>query len=300
MDFHPDGGLIFGQLDIFRIGPTLPGFTAQQQILPSEDGSLLYVFDNSGRHTETRNALTNAIVFAFAYDATGQLESVTDGDGDATTIQRDPVTGNPYPSPRRTGKSPRSRSMPTAIIATVANPNSETFQMGYDAKGLMTAFTRPKALTDPDPLANYTTTVTYDALGLMDRDTGADNGFLQTVRTEDDDGYTVSATTAEGRLSTFRIEEDAAGSTIRTNTDPVGTGHRHHRVVQRQRSDHHAGRHPDHGDQSARSAFRDAGAPVGPHGQTPGGLVSTITPSRTDELTSMRRATVLCRRILEH
>ena len=94
-------------------------------------------------------------------------------------------------------------------IATVANPNCETFQMGYDAKGLMTAFTRPKALTDPDPLANYTTTVTYDALGLMDRDTGADNGFLQTVRTEDADGYTVSATTAEGRLSTFRIEEDA-------------------------------------------------------------------------------------------
>ena len=86
----------------------------------------------------------------------------------------------------------------------------------------MTAFTRPKALTDPDPLANYTTTVTYDALGLMDRDTGADNGFLQTVRTEDADGYTVSATTAEGRVSTFRIEEDAAGSTIRTNTDPSG------------------------------------------------------------------------------
>jgi hypothetical protein len=104
----------------------------------------------------------------------------------------------------------------------VANPNSETFQMGYDPNGLMTAFTRPKALTDPDPLANYTTTVTYDALGLMDKDTGADNGFLQTARTEDATGYTVSAATAEGRTSTFRIEEDAAGSTLRTNTDPSG------------------------------------------------------------------------------
>jgi hypothetical protein len=57
------------------------------------------------------------------------------------------------------------------------------------------------------------------ALGLLDRDTGADNGFLQTVRTEDADGYTVSATTAEGRLSTFRVEEDAAGSTIRTSPE---------------------------------------------------------------------------------
>jgi YD repeat-containing protein len=104
----------------------------------------------------------------------------------------------------------------------VANPNSETFQMAYDAEGLLTAFTRPKALTDPDPAANYTTTVTYDALGLLDRDTGADNGFLQTVRTEDADGYTVSATTAEGRVSSYRVEEDAAGSTLRTNTDPSG------------------------------------------------------------------------------
>jgi YD repeat-containing protein len=37
----------------------------------------------------------------------------------------------------------------------VANPNSETFQMAYDAGGLMTAFTRPKAITDPG--TNYTT-----------------------------------------------------------------------------------------------------------------------------------------------
>ena len=56
----------------------------------------------------------------------------------------------------------------------------------------------------------------------MDRDTGADNGFLDIDRTEDDDGYTVSATTAEGRISTFRVEEDAAGNTTRINTDPSG------------------------------------------------------------------------------
>jgi hypothetical protein len=33
---------------------------------------------------------------------------------------------------------------------------------------------------------------------------------------------TLTTTTAEGRVSTFRVEEDAAGSTLRTNTDPSG------------------------------------------------------------------------------
>ncbi len=73
--------------------------------------------------------------------------------------------------------------------------------MVYDAGGLMTAFTRPKALTDPDPNASYTTTVTYDALGLLEKDTGADNGFLQLARTEDADFTTVSATTPSRRAN---------------------------------------------------------------------------------------------------
>ena len=103
----------------------------------------------------------------------------------------------------------------------------------------------PPALS-PDrsgPECQLPTTVTYDALGLLDRDTGADNGFLQTVRTEDakrgspvfihsytggefdHDGQSclsfirtflpLHRLLAEGRTSTFRVEEDAAGSTIR-------------------------------------------------------------------------------------
>jgi hypothetical protein len=57
------------------------------------------------------------------------------------------------------------------LVATVANPNNETFQMAYDA------------------------------LGLLDRDTGADNGFLQIVRMEDADFTTVSATTPSRRAN---------------------------------------------------------------------------------------------------
>ena len=94
----------------------------------------MYVFDSSGRHTETRNALTNAIVFAFAYDATGQLISVTDGDGDATE-------SSAIPSPAIHSITSQDGQVTTltldanGYLATVANPNSETFQMAYDAAG---------------------------------------------------------------------------------------------------------------------------------------------------------------------
>ena len=84
---------------------------------------------------------------------------MTDGDGDATTIQRDPVTGAPLSITSQDGQITTLTLDANGYIATVANPNNETFQMVYDAKGLMTAFTRPKALTDPDPLANYTTVI---------------------------------------------------------------------------------------------------------------------------------------------
>ena len=77
---------------------------------------------------------------------------MTDGDGDATTIQRDPITGNPISITSQDGQVTALTLDANGYLATVANPNSETFQMGYDPNGLMTAFTRPKALTDPDLL----------------------------------------------------------------------------------------------------------------------------------------------------
>jgi YD repeat-containing protein len=145
---------------------------------------------------------------------------VTDGDGDATTIQRDPVTGDPLSITSQDGQVTTLTLDARGYLATVANPNNETFQMDYKSNGLMKSFTRPKALTDPDPNANYTTTVTYDALGLLDRDTGAAGGFLQTVRTEDEDFTTVSATTAEGIICAFPLLNE--NNFFRPGTDCTG------------------------------------------------------------------------------
>jgi len=58
-----------------------------------ESGSEVYVFDSTGRHLLTRDALTAAVVYEFKYDTNGRLKTVTDSAGNVTAIQRD-ANGN--------------------------------------------------------------------------------------------------------------------------------------------------------------------------------------------------------------
>src|SRR5262249_43955400 len=94
----PDGSIWIADLNsnrVRRVSPPLPGFTNTDIALPSGDGGQLYQFDAPGRHLRTLNTLTGATRYHFSYDSSGRLTSVTDGDGNVTTIQRDPTTGNP-------------------------------------------------------------------------------------------------------------------------------------------------------------------------------------------------------------
>ena len=87
----PDGSLYIaddGNHRVRRVRPALPGSPLADVLLPSEDGSEVYVFSSSGRHLRTLDALTGALRYQFGYDAAGRLTSVTDGDGNVTTIER--------------------------------------------------------------------------------------------------------------------------------------------------------------------------------------------------------------------
>ena len=92
--------------------PALPGLSLTDFVVPAEDGSELYHFDQKGRHLRTLDALTGAPRFLFAYDGAGRLASITDGDGNVTTIERDgsgSPTGNssaPTASGRRSKWTP--------------------------------------------------------------------------------------------------------------------------------------------------------------------------------------------------
>ena len=42
----------------------------------------------AGRHLQTLNTLTAATLFSFGYDSAGRITSITDGDGNVTTVER--------------------------------------------------------------------------------------------------------------------------------------------------------------------------------------------------------------------
>src|SRR5262249_37761500 len=99
----PDGSLYITDSDDYtysgtdrvrRVAQILPGLALGDRLIPSEDGSEVYIFNQDGRHLRTLDALSNAVRYQFTYDDAGRLTAVTDGSGNVTTIERD-AAGNP-------------------------------------------------------------------------------------------------------------------------------------------------------------------------------------------------------------
>jgi len=212
----PNGNILVAEQNGHRvrnIQSLLPSFTGQDYLIPSSDGSELFQFDRDGKHLKTVNALTNADQYVFGYDASGRLISVTDGDGNVTTIERN-GTGNP------TGiLSPYNQLTALTLdangyLATVANPANESNQFTYTAEGLM--------LMKRDAL-NRQSTFTYDSLGRLLRDDDAATGFQTLLRSQTSNSYTVTHDTSLNRVSTFKVEDLPNGDIKNTNTLPDGT-----------------------------------------------------------------------------
>jgi YD repeat-containing protein len=119
---------------ILRAQSALPGFSADEITIPSSDGNLLYAFDGSGRHLRTHNALTNAVLYQFGYDAEGRLTSVTDAGGNVTTIERN-ASGNAMAIVAPLGQRTELTLDANGYLATVTNPAGETHTMSYTPDG---------------------------------------------------------------------------------------------------------------------------------------------------------------------
>jgi len=196
-----------------RVAQPLSGFSGEDLGIPSEDGSLLYRFDARGRHLQTVSALTGAVLLDFVHDADGLLAQVVDGDGNATTVERD-GDGNPIaivaPGGQRTELTPD----PDGYLAGITNPAGEETTLAYAGGGLLDTFTRP--------LGNASH-FTYDALGRLIRSEDAAGGWKELSRTQDATGFTVTKTTALGRVTTYRVENLPAGGQRSRKDYPDGT-----------------------------------------------------------------------------
>lgn len=178
-----------------RVLPSLPGFNNQEIIISDETGSLYYQFSATGRHLATFNALTNAPIYQFAYDADGYLISITDHDNNVTTIERNGKDISAIVS--ADGQRTEFTLDSNGYIATITNPVNEIFSMTYTDGGLMTSFTNPR---------NFQSTFEYFKRGPLKKDLNAAGGSWTLSKTRLKKGFEVQMQTAEGRTIQHKLK----------------------------------------------------------------------------------------------
>jgi YD repeat-containing protein len=180
--------------------------------VPSEDGTALYIFDSTGRHLRTIAAKTRSILYQFAYDGRGELKTITDGDGNVTTIERDDA-GRPKSIVAPHGQRTELTLDANGWLTKITNPAGGTYKANYLENGLMYSFTDPN---------NNTSTMEYDDLGRLVYDRTAAGKVWTVSRGELIKGKEVGLTTALGRTLKYRVQDLPTGDHLRVNTSADG------------------------------------------------------------------------------
>lgn len=197
-----------------KVTPFFPGGGESDFTIPAEDGSELYVFNASGRHLRTLNAVTGAVQYDFTYDANGFLSRITDGDANSTLIERDSA-GVPGAIVAPDGQRTTFAFDGNGYLKSITNAANEATGMEYGTGGLLTTFTNPR---------QYASTMTYRPDGRLIKDKNAAGGFWDLVRTDiSSNRHQVSMTTALGRTTKYDTEVLPVGDTRRITTQPDGS-----------------------------------------------------------------------------
>ena len=219
MASHPDGSLYVADhlnYRVRKVAATLPGLTVLDVVIPSPDGSALYVFDRTGRHLRTLHGLTGATLYEFGYDTAKRLVTVTTGDGEVTTIERN-ASGSPTAIVAPGGQRTNLTVSAGGYLTQVTNPASATTQLGYATgagEGLLTTLVDRRA-----NLHEYT----YDADGLLTRDEDPVGGAIDLTASAVGDTRTTTLTTALDRATSYAFEVRRQESEHQIVTFPDGT-----------------------------------------------------------------------------
>ncbi len=213
----PDGSLLVSSFasTIERIGSAQPaGSTSGLTIIiPDPNGMELYEFSSAGRHLRTLHALTGAALYTFAYNANGQLITITDYDGNITTIERN-GSGQPTAIVASGGQRTPLTLTGSGYLRTVANPAGNTVTLAYNANGLLTSLTDARG-----GVAQFL----YDGNGRLTRDTNAAGKIINLSRLEQPGLTSVTLTTGMGEATTYKTEILDNGDQKRTVTAPDGS-----------------------------------------------------------------------------
>lgn len=222
----PDGSTLLadvGNFRIRRIASALPGASTSDIAVPSPDGSELYIFNRYGRHERTVDTTSRLTVTTFQYDTAGRLVGIDDRFANHVTFEWDGA-GAPEAVVGPFGQRTALTVDAAGYLETVTNPSSEMITLSYGAGGLLTSLRDARGKTS---------TFEYDGLGRLWRDTSADGRSTTLTRESTPTSQTVHASSAEGRVTTFRTtyepdgavrrEVVAAGLTSSSTTSPDGT-----------------------------------------------------------------------------
>src|SRR5208337_2841818 len=115
-------------------------------LVASEDGSRVYVFNSSGQHLSTLNALTGTVRFQFSYDLSGQLIGITDAYGNATNIQRD-SSEHPTAIIGPFGQETKLMVDSNGYLSEILDPAGHATQLTHSSSGLLTLLVDPNGNT---------------------------------------------------------------------------------------------------------------------------------------------------------
>ncbi len=174
----------------------------------------LYVFGPTGRHLETRDAVSRSPILKFGYSEDGALSSIEDADGLVTTFEKKAgcvVVTAPHGQVTTVGLDDSGRP------AIVTNPAGERNELEYSGEGLLVGVSNRRG---------HVFRQTYDELGkvVSNRDPdGGSNAFWAVTNSSDSGtGWQTTVVDGMGRTNLLAVLRRPDGLESRTETGPDG------------------------------------------------------------------------------
>jgi RHS repeat-associated protein len=197
---------------ILTMSAPFPGFGDESLLVPSKDGSVIFVFDSTGRHLRTIDAVTSATIYEFEYSA-GYLTRITDSFGNSTEIERSGSRPTAIVGPYgdRTILSVNAQG----LLESITSPANESVELHYHESGLLASLTDPRGNTSE---------FQYDEHSSLVLDKDAAGGTKQLSARETQDGVEITFSTSEGRQTKYLREEKKIDGELVVTTSSTETG----------------------------------------------------------------------------
>ncbi len=211
----PDSTILVSECNrsrIRRIHPPVMGSTATGYTVADETGASIYTFDGQGRHLTTVNAFTGVVQYRFAYDAAGRLATITDVNGNVTSISRD-AGGNPAAIVGPFGQTTSLTVDANGLLATIVDAVGDAYTYRYATNGLLQTTVTPRG-------GQYQ--YTYDSNGRLLEDVDPAGGGATLSNAATAYGNAVTRTTAMGVATNYELDNLASGQVQAVATDSAG------------------------------------------------------------------------------